>query len=242
MRGRRTRSTTGARAGFLFHRARTHRRSIGTAQHDTPVELIYERSPSQGPTLLNVSEHSTPFLLRLKALGFAVALVGAVASVVGVQAAQPKRVVGCSPLRLSRGFGWSEPTGQASATFVVTNTSGRSCAFDGYPTIVLVDGSGRALRFTYHDGGDQMITSNRPRRVVVRRGGRLFFAINKYRCDFHETAVARAIRVQLPGSSTWLRIRLQRYPVMGYCGGGAPSGIVSVSPLVASLHAAAAKH
>jgi len=171
-------------------------------------------------------------------LGFAVALAGAVALLFGVEAAQPTTVSGCSPLRLSFGPAWSEATGQETSTFVFKNLSGRRCSFDGYPKIAFLDGRGRVLGFTYYHGGDQMITTDPPHLVVVANGGRLFFAINKLRCDVRETAIARTIRIKLPGNSTWLAIPLR----LGYCGGGEPSGVISVSPVVASMNAAARRH
>ena len=159
---------------------------------------------------------------------------------IGLHSAIGSGGTACSPLRLGAGSGWSEKTGQHSATFVVTNASARSCTFRGYPRIVLLDRRGRVLRFTYHRGGDQMITARPPLRVVVKPAGRVYFAINKYRCDVRYTALATAIRVQLPGSSTWLRLDAPAAPVLDFCGPAAPSGIVSISPVVATLPDAAA--
>jgi hypothetical protein len=76
-----------------------------------------------------------------------------------------------------------------------------------------------------------MITSKPQHRVVVRPGGRVFFALNKYRCDISATAGARFFRAQLPGQSAWLRLRLSLYPSLDYCAEG-PSLIVTGSPLV----------
>ena len=159
---------------------------------------------------------------------------------IGLHSAIGSGGTACSPLRLGAGSGWSEKTGQHSTTFVVRNASRRRCTFDGYPRVVLLDRHGRVLHFTYHHGGDQMITARPPHRVVVEPGGRVYFAINKYRCDVRYTALATAIRVQLPGSSTWLRLDAPAAPVLDFCGPSAPSGIVSISPVVASLPGAAA--
>jgi hypothetical protein len=41
----------------------------------------------------------------------------------------------------------------------VSNVSSRSCALAGYPTLALLDRSGRALPFGYRHDGDQMIGS-----------------------------------------------------------------------------------
>lgn len=160
---------------------------------------------------------------------------------VTVHAAAGSGRSGCSWLRLRTGPGWSEKTGQHSATFVVTNASARSCVIRGYPRIALLDRRGRVLDFTYHRGGDQMITARRPRRVAVKAGGRVYFAINKYRCDVRYTALATAISVQLPGSASALRLNAPAAPVLDFCGSAAPSGLVSVSPVVAALPDAAAR-
>jgi hypothetical protein len=159
---------------------------------------------------------------------------------VSVHAAAGSSRSECSPLQLRAAPGWSEKTGQHSATFVVTNGSGARCTFDGYPRVVLLDAHGRVLHFRYHRGGDQMITSRPPRRVVVTRGGHVYFAVNKYRCDVRATARAAAIRAGLPGSSTWHRLALPAHSALDFCGAAAPSGIVSVSPVVSSLRDAAA--
>ena len=159
---------------------------------------------------------------------------------VSVHAAAGSGQPACASLRLRTGPGWPEKTGQHSATFVVTNTSAERCAFDGYPRIELLDRRSRVLRFTYRRGGDQMITSQPPRRVIAQPSGRVYFAVNKYRCDVRSTALASAIKVQLPGSATWRRLALPAYPVLDFCGSAAPSGVVSISPFVASLPDAAA--
>lgn len=124
----------------------------------------------------------------------------------------------CSPeLGLSSGTLWSEKTGQHTATFVLTNRSQRVCVLDGYPHVQLLDQRHRLLRFRHSHAGDQMITSRPPQRIGVRPGGRVFFALNKYRCDIKSTAIARFIRVQLPGQAKWLSLRLPAYPLLDYC-------------------------
>lgn len=145
----------------------------------------------------------------------------------------------CGPLELAPGKLVSEKTGQHTATFVVMNRSRHSCVFKGYPRVELRDERGRVLRFRYHDGGDQMITGRPPQRVTAGPGRRVFFALNKYRCDLRATAIARSVRVLLPGQSTWLRLRLPAYPLLDYCR-EKPSLIVSVSPVTTTLAATAA--
>jgi hypothetical protein len=147
------------------------------------------------------------------------------------------------PWRLSIGPPWSEATGQNTMTFVLRNSGSTSCALRGYPVVVLLDGDRHVLPFTYSHRGDQMITNRRPRRVLVASGRAAFFALNKYRCDARTLAVGRFVRVALPHSQTRLELRLPRSnPTFRFCGRGAPSGIIAVSPIVARLSAAAAHH
>lgn len=137
--------------------------------------------------------------------------------------------------------GWSEATGQHTATFVVANDGDGSCTLRGYPTIVLLDSRGRTLGFSYSHRGDQMITRDRPRTVEIRAGGHAAFAFNKYRCDLHATAVARLARIRLPGAHAWVQVRLAHYPIIDFCRERA-SLTIAVSPVVARLADAAARH
>jgi hypothetical protein len=181
-----------------------------------------------------------PAVLWKQPLAVALVCAGSIAVAVAAKAvAQTAAASGCAPLSLSSGPLWSEQTGQHTATFVLTNRSHHTCAFDGYPRVQLLDSHHRLLRFRYSHAGDQMITRTRPRRVVVRAGGRVFFALNKYRCDIEATAIARFIGVRLPGQASWLSVRLPAYPLLDYCL-EKPSLVVTVSPLVRSLGAASA--
>ena len=136
---------------------------------------------------------------------------------------------------------WSEATGQHTAAIVVRNGSASPCSLDGYPRLELRDSSGRVLAFRFSHAGDQMVTSARPRRVTVRGGGRAFFVLNKYRCDIRSSAAARFLRVLLPGSRQWLRLRLPRYPILDYCAAERVSLKVAVSPVVSALREAGAR-
>jgi hypothetical protein len=165
---------------------------------------------------------------------------GSIAALVAATSvARTSSASSCAPLSLASGPPWSEKTGQHTATFVLTNRSQHACVLDGYPRVQLLDPHGQLLRFRYSHAGDQMITSRPPHRLVVQPGGRVFFAVNKYRCDIKATAGARLIRVQLPGQSAWLKLRLPLYPSLDYCA-EKPSLIVTVSPLVESLGKATA--
>jgi hypothetical protein len=132
---------------------------------------------------------------------------------------------------------WSEATGQHTASVVVRN-EGPACVLDGYPKLVLLDSLRRPLPFAYTHRGDQMITAAAPRAVRVARGGSAYFVFNKYRCDVASLATARFLRVLLPGSHRWLELRLNHYPIIDYCR-ERPSLRIAVSPVVASLAAAA---
>jgi Protein of unknown function (DUF4232) len=145
------------------------------------------------------------------------------------------------PWRLTLGPLTSEATGQHTAAFVLTNPTKVACTLLGYPKIVLLDGRGGRLAFTYSHDGDQMITKHRPKAVRISAGGSAYFAFNKYRCDIRASAIARVTRVLLPGSHRWLQIRLHRYPIIDYCPAELPSRTIAVSPIVKTLREAAAR-
>jgi hypothetical protein len=157
---------------------------------------------------------------------------------------QPKAVVApCSAAdgwRLKLGPGWSEPTGQHTATIALTRLASNACSMSGYPRIVLQDSRGRTLPFRYSHRGDMVVTSHPPSTVRVDGGASAFFIFNKYRCDVHTTAIARRLLVHLPGVRGWLKLRLAD-SIIDYCPTAGPSTTIAVSPLVARLPQAAAR-
>jgi hypothetical protein len=150
----------------------------------------------------------------------------------------------CQPsqLRIRNGPEVSPATGQNPLSIVLTNRSAKPCMVKGYPAIAFVDAHGKRLPFRVSHRGDQMVTSRPPVAVWVRPHRSAFFVLNKYRCDLGNLAVAKKLRVALPGSQTSARLVLAipTYPVIAYCGRKDPGSVVKVSPIEPILKAALA--
>jgi hypothetical protein len=136
---------------------------------------------------------------------------------------------------------WSEPTGQHTAPLSVTRIGGSACTLAGYPKITLLTAGGHKLGFRYSHRGDLVVAARPPHAVRVADGGSAYFLLNKYRCDAHDTGIARRLQVNLPGVRGSLILHLPHYPMLDYCPVTGPSTTVAVSPLVARLTEATAK-
>jgi hypothetical protein len=138
----------------------------------------------------------------------------------------------------------SEPTGQHTLSVRLTNRGRRTCILDGYPRIWLSDRTGM-IPFAITHRGDQVVTADRPRRVVVKPGGAAFVVLNHYRCDVGVVRAATRVRLAAPGAtraaSGTLDIR-GRYERVDYCGKGQPGSVLAVSPFVSSLGAGLRRH
>jgi hypothetical protein len=136
----------------------------------------------------------------------------------------------------------SPATGQNPLSIVLTNRSAKPCMVKGYPAIAFVDAHGKRLPFRVSNRGDQMVTSRPPVAVRVRPRRSAFFVLNKYRCDLGNLAMAKKLRVALPGiqKSARLVLAIPTYPVIAYCGRNDPGSIVTVSPIEPTLRAALA--
>jgi len=75
-----------------------------------------------------------------------------------------------------------------------------------------------------------MVTSARPRRLVVAPGSTAYALVNKYRCDAGDLSRARRIAVTLRPGGPALHRRVGRDADLGYCGAGDPGSVVHVSP------------
>jgi hypothetical protein len=128
---------------------------------------------------------------------------------------------------------WSEPTGQHTAPLRVTRVGSESCALDGYPKIVLLNGRGHKINFRYSHRGDMVIAARPPHVVDVAGNGSAYFLLNKYRCDYRTVGVVQWLRVGLPGVHGWLVLRLPRSSLLDYCPADPPSRTIAISPLVA---------
>jgi hypothetical protein len=140
-------------------------------------------------------------------------------------------------LRLRRGPEVSPATGQNPLVFRLVNRGARQCWLKGYPSVALIDSRGHSLPFAISHRGDQMVTPNRPKLVIVPRGRSAFFLLNKYRCDLGNLREARRVRVHVPGekSSRGLTITLPQWPAIGYCGRGDAGSTVAVSPVAKTV-------
>jgi hypothetical protein len=163
------------------------------------------------------------------AVALGLAVCGPAASA-AAGAGRSVRVCSLGSLTLRRGPLVSEKTGgQATLPLVMTERAATSCVLYGYPSVTLLDGSGRLIPFRYAHNGDEMITGARPKPLTLRTGTSAYVALNKTGCQVHTTRVARTLRVALPGSRRTKTISLRRYPILDYCGRGF-FGRVAVSP------------
>jgi hypothetical protein len=123
-----------------------------------------------------------------------------------------------SQLRLALGPEVSEATEQNTLILLVRNIAETGCDLRGYPRIALLDKHGATLPFAYRRSGDQMLTSRPPTLVpLAPYYGDAYLGVNKNTCEAGDHGIATQIRVTLPGQRHTLRLRLGRYPIMGYC-------------------------
>jgi hypothetical protein len=116
-------------------------------------------------------------------------------------------------------------------SLTITNIGTGTCSLLGYPTIALFDTNGKALAFVYSHSGDMMVTARPPSAVDLAPGSSAFVTINKYRCDLGPGPRATALSLIVPGDSTQLRIALDQYATVYFCGSGDPGSTVVVSPI-----------
>jgi hypothetical protein len=175
----------------------------------------------------------------VKAAAAGVVLVGASLLAATAQGRQ-SLAASCriSQLRVALGPDLTAPTGQHPLALRLVNRGGAACVLDGYPVIELLDERGR-IPFTSRHDGNLTLTSKRPKRVIVRPGGRAFVALSKYRCDLGDIRLARELRVHLPGGRPrrWAALGIPRASDIAFCGKGDPGSLVSVSPFEPTLRA-----
>jgi Protein of unknown function (DUF4232) len=140
-------------------------------------------------------------------------------------------------LALALGPNISPPTGQHPLSVRLINRGRSACLLFGYPTIELRDRAG-TIPFLIRHGGDQVVTSRRPARVLVRVGRAAFVVLNKYRCDLGDIRSARTLYLGLPDRPKTGRgsVAIPRGWIQ-YCGKGDPGSNVSVSPFEPTLRA-----
>jgi Domain of unknown function (DUF4232) len=141
-------------------------------------------------------------------------------------------------MRVSFGPHWSEKTQQRTVTVRLTSHAGHACVVDGYPTVSLYNKQGHKLPFTYTHRGDQMVTSHRPKRFILRPGASAYFVLNQQACDQSPVVRAYALRVALRGSADTRRVAPipRHFPAIYYCWGlPASFRFLTVSPIVRDL-------
>jgi Protein of unknown function (DUF4232) len=131
---------------------------------------------------------------------------------------------------LLRVYPVDEATGQRSLLLQLRNLATHACRLRGYPVVELRPKSGLPLPFRYRDAGDQIVTSRRPRRVILAPASSAFALINKYRCDLGERSIAAQIDVVPRNGQPGLHRRVPRDSELGSCGRGDPGSTVSISP------------
>jgi hypothetical protein len=134
-------------------------------------------------------------------------------------------------LRLGIGRRVSEPTGQHTLSFELTNRSSAGCRLDGYPGVALLDATSRSVPFEYTDGGDQVVTSKPPSNVDLAPGGIGYVTINKYRCDAGDVSQSARLRLTPPDDSNTIELPIPVDRNFAYCGTGDPGSMVYVSPV-----------
>ena len=159
----------------------------------------------------------------------------------GVAWSAPLGACRMSQFALALGPEISEATGQHTVAIRLVNRGATSCVVNGYPKVTSYDRSG-AIPFAIRHGGDQMITSHGPARVVVRPDRAVFLLLNHYRCDLGGLRSATTVRIGLPGGArraATLSIKVtDPYRRLDYCGKGDPGSTLTVSPFEPTLPAA----
>jgi len=138
---------------------------------------------------------------------------------------------------LAQGREVTPPTGSHTLSLVFRNRSRTACVLYGYPGLAFDDGRHTALPFEISYAGDQVVTSARPRRVLVRAGRSAYALVDKYRCDRGDRLRARNVRVAFPGSGLLLTLRLHAVDI-SWCGPRDPGSTLTESPFEPSLAAA----
>jgi hypothetical protein len=127
----------------------------------------------------------------------------------------------------------SPMTGQNPVSLTMTNVGPAPCVLDGYPTVTFFDAQSNVVPFSI-EHGDQEVTSESPRSLVIRPHHAGYVLVDKYRCDLGVVSVASAVDVVPPGQTQALHLS-SSYP---FCGPGDPGSVVAVSPIEPDLTSA----
>jgi len=158
----------------------------------------------------------------------------------GVAGSAPLATCRMSQFALAFGPQISEETGQHTLALRLVNRGAKSCVVNGYPKVTSYDRAG-PIPFAIRHGGDQMITSQGPARVVVRPDRAAFVLLNHYRCDLGGLRSATTVRIGLPRARRVAAASIKitdPYRRLDYCGKGDPGSTLTVSPFEPTLGAA----
>ncbi len=124
---------------------------------------------------------------------------------------------------------------QHTTVLVFTNESDTACALTGYPDVSFLDATGRALKLEYRNSGDQMVTFQSARAVILPPGAQAFVAVNKYVC-MSSTAAASSVDVTSPSVSGRVSLPSTGFVYADECSHpGDIGGTVHVSPFEPTL-------
>jgi hypothetical protein len=97
--------------------------------------------------------------------------------------------------------------------------------------VALRDGRG-VIPFVYRHGGDMMVTSRPPKRVLLRSGRSAYVLLDKFRCDLGVRRTSTSVQIWLNGSAVHSRAIPLSDMRVSLCKPGiaAEGRIVNVSP------------
>jgi len=138
----------------------------------------------------------------------------------------------------------SPPSGHAPVPFALKNTSASPCQVDGYPAISMMVVGGATAPFTYHDGGNLVVTAAIPRSVVIPAGHDAFVTLDQSSCATGPVTVTTTLRVTPPGqpNAVMAALPLPSQPTPTYCGASDPSSTIYVSPIMPTFSATLQSH
>jgi hypothetical protein len=143
-------------------------------------------------------------------------------------------------LRAVAGDPVSPETGEHPGTIDIVNTGPAPCWLMGYPRLRIDDAAGRALAFTYTDGGGY-VTPNPPAEVSIAPGAQAVVVFAKYRCDGPNHDIGTSVEVSLPGIARTIAVEgFGEPPLLDYCGPNDPGDLVYVSPVEPDIASAVA--
>jgi hypothetical protein len=212
----------------------TYRRTSHTPTTLAPLEIIvYDRHIYFMGGLATGGSSIDTNLYRLETTGPPTQLRPGISDVVATNATTSPADTGApcrsSDLRIQPGTSLPTASGRINVVITIANVGTRPCVIFGYPQLSLLNRSGRAVPFVYHQSGGMFVTHARPAPVHVSPGASAFAAFEKFRCDLGDKDVVDSMRIAPPDNTqpTTLRVTAS----LGYCGPNDPGDIVHLTPV-----------